>query len=92
MNGYEKEALNIIEEVMEKADKKISDKLDDLFSEGNSDIDTENEILSLKAFYHKFISDQLINQGITPTDIPLTYLTSGNTGLPVPEVDFGNLK
>ena len=90
MEKYRKEALGIIEEIMDRANDEIRVKLEDLFDDMELDylLDYEGEISSLTAFYHKLIADQLINQGVTPTDIPLKFYTAGNTGLPVPSVDF----
>jgi len=90
MENYQKRALAIIEEIMTKANEDISEKLDELFDDFELEdfIYYEGEINSLTAFYHKLIADQLINQGVTPTDIPLKFYTSSNTGLPVPSVDF----
>ena len=88
MGNYQKEALAIIEEIMTKANEDISDKLNDLFDDMGLGLGYEEEINSLTAFHHKLIADQLINQGVTPTDIPLKFYTSSNTGLPVPSVDF----
>ena len=90
MENYRRKALAIIEEIMTKANADISEKLDELFDDYELEdfIDYEGEITSLTAFYHKLIANQLINQGVTPTDIPLKFYTAGNTGLPVPSVDF----
>ena len=88
MENYQKEALAIIEEIMTKANDDISDKLEDIFDEVELGLSHEEEINSLTAFYHKLIADQLINQGVTPTEIPLKFYTSDNTGLPVPSVDL----
>ena len=91
METYKRDALAIIEEMMTKANDDISDKLDDLFDEVGLGLSHEEEINSLRAFYHKLIADQLINQGVTPTDIPLKFYTAGNTGLQVPSVNFGEI-
>ena len=94
METYKKEALAIIEGIMTKANEEISDILDDLFDdmEFRDFVDHDGEISALKAFYHKLIADQLINQGVTPVVIPLKFYTAGNTGLPVPVVDFEQVK
>jgi len=88
MKTYEQEALEVIAEVMTKANDEVEDKLEDLFDELELGLNHQDEKYSLIAFYHKLISDQLINQGVKPSDIPLRYHTSGTTGLLVPEVDF----
>ena len=88
MKTYEKEALEVIAEVMTKANEEVEDKLEDLFDELELGLNHEDEKNSLIAFYHKLVSDQLINQGVKPSDSPLRFLTSGTTGLLVPVVDF----
>ena len=93
---YEEKALTIIENCWSNAEDKIKDQLEELYLDhfGDEDEDGsafEGEFNSQIAFFFKLVSDQLINQGVTPKDIPLKYLTSGQTGLPVPFVNFNEV-
>ena len=88
MESYEQEALEIIEEIMDRANDEILVKLEDLFDEQKLGLSHEDEKNALMAFYHKLVADQLVNQGVKPSVIPLKFYTSGETGLPVPSVDL----
>jgi len=76
--------------VLENADQEVRDKAYDIYCEQvysedeQEDGEFEDFFMSLKSFIYKLHSDQLIAQGVTPMDIPLEYLTSANTGMPVP--------
>lgn len=88
----EKEILEIFDAELSKMEDKLLDKFEDYYctniqSEYEQDDDEfYQEYLSYKAFFLRLLSDQLISQGVTPKDIPLRYMTSGNTGQPVPTV------
>ena len=94
MNTPEKEILKMFDNEFKKMEETLFDRFEDLYCDlVKSSYEQEDEELlqeyeSYKAFFLKLLSDQLINQGIIPKDIPLKYMTSGNTGLPVPTVNI----
>ena len=94
MNTPEKEILEIFDYNFSIMDHKIFDKFEDYYcnniksSYEQDDEELDQEYLSYKAFFLKLLSDQLISQGVIPKDIPLRYMTSGNTGQLVPSVNI----